>query len=114
MKQPFILTLMSTVTCAATATNKAPENTTPPQSNTPPNILFILCDDMGYGDLGCYGQPFIRTPHIDTMANEGMRFTQAYAGSPVSAPSTVTTLAPACSTIWWRPRFAGSAKRGRN
>lgn len=42
---------------------------------------------MGYGDLGCYGQPFIRTPHIDTMANEGMRFTQAYAGSPVSAPS---------------------------
>ena len=87
MKQPFILTLMSTVTCAATATNKAPENTTPPQSNTSPNILFILCDDMGYGDLGCYGQPFIRTPHIDTMANEGMRFTQAYAGSPVSAPS---------------------------
>ena len=87
MKQPFILTLMSTVACTATATNKSPENTTPPQSNTPPNILFILCDDMGYGDLGCYGQPFIRTPHIDTMANEGMRFTQAYAGSPVSAPS---------------------------
>ena len=87
MKQPFILTLMSTVTCAATATNKAPENTTPPQSNTPPNILFILCDDMGYGDIGCYSQPFIRTPHIDTMANEGMRFTQASAGSPVSAPS---------------------------
>lgn len=52
-----------------------------------PNILFILCDDMGYGDLGCYGQPFIRTPHIDAMAAEGMRFTQAYAGSPVSAPS---------------------------
>ena len=42
---------------------------------------------MGYGDLGCYGQPFIRTPHIDAMASEGMRFTQAYAGSPVSAPS---------------------------
>ena len=57
------------------------------KKNTQPNILFILCDDMGYGDLGCYGQPFIRTPHIDTMANEGMRFTQAYAGSPVSAAS---------------------------
>lgn len=52
-----------------------------------PNILYILCDDMGYGDLGCYGQPYIRTPHIDRMAAEGMRFTQAYAGSPVSAPS---------------------------
>lgn len=57
------------------------------KKNTQPNILFILCDDMGYGDLGCYGQPFIRTPHIDAMADEGMRFTQAYAGSPVSAPS---------------------------
>lgn len=57
------------------------------KKNTPPNILFILCDDMGYGDLACYGQPFIRTPHIDEMARQGTRFTQAYAGSPVSAPS---------------------------
>lgn len=52
-----------------------------------PNIIFIMCDDMGYGDLGCYGQPFIHTPNIDKLAQEGMRFTQAYAGSPVSAPS---------------------------
>lgn len=57
------------------------------QADERPNILFILCDDMGYGDLGCYGQPYIRTPHLDQMAQEGMRFTQAYAGSPVSAPS---------------------------
>jgi arylsulfatase A-like enzyme len=52
-----------------------------------PNIIYIMCDDMGYGDLGCYGQPYISTPNIDRMASEGMRFTQAYAGSPVSAPS---------------------------
>lgn len=52
-----------------------------------PNIIFILCDDMGYGDLACYGQKYISTPNIDRMAGEGMRFTQAYAGSPVSAPS---------------------------
>lgn len=52
-----------------------------------PNILVIMCDDMGYGDLGCYGQPYINTPHLDRMAQEGMLFTQAYAGSPVSAPS---------------------------
>ena len=52
-----------------------------------PNIIFVLCDDMGYGDIGCYGQPYISTPNLDRMANEGMRFTQAYAGSPVSAPS---------------------------
>ena len=62
------------------------------KNNTKPNILFILCDDMGYGDLGCYGQPYIRTPHLDAMASEGMRFTQAYAGSPVSAPSRACLL----------------------
>ena len=52
-----------------------------------PNIIYIMCDDMGYGDLGCYGQQLISTPNLDRMAAEGMRFTQAYAGSPVSAPS---------------------------
>jgi arylsulfatase A-like enzyme len=62
------------------------------QNAQQPNILFILCDDMGYGDLACYGQPFIHTPHIDQMAKEGMRFTQAYAGSPVSAPSRATIM----------------------
>ena len=57
-----------------------------------PNIIFILCDDMGYGDLGCYGQKYINTPNLDRMAQEGMRFTQAYAGSPVSAPSRATIM----------------------
>ena len=59
---------------------------------TKPNIIYIMCDDMGYGDLGCYGQPFIHTPNIDQMAAEGMRFTQAYAGSPVSAPSRASLM----------------------
>ena len=62
------------------------------QKEQRPNIVFILCDDMGYGDLACYGQPYISTPHIDRMAAEGMRFTQAYAGSPVSAPSRATLM----------------------
>lgn len=53
----------------------------------PPNIIFILADDLGYGDLGCYGQQRILTPRIDRMAEEGTRFTQVYAGAPVSAPS---------------------------
>lgn len=52
-----------------------------------PNIIVIMCDDLGYNDVGCYGQRLIETPNIDRMASEGMRFTQAYAGSPVSAPS---------------------------
>lgn len=60
--------------------------------NLKPNIIFILCDDMGYGDLGCYGQKMIDTPNIDRMAEEGMRFTQAYAGSPVSAPSRASLM----------------------
>ena len=57
-----------------------------------PNIIFIMCDDMGYGDLGCYGQPYISTPNIDKLAKNGMRFTQAYAGSPVSAPSRASLM----------------------
>lgn len=52
-----------------------------------PNFIFLLADDLGYGDLGCYGQTKIRTPNIDRMAAEGMRFTQHYAGSAVCAPS---------------------------
>ncbi len=53
----------------------------------PPNIIFIMADDLGYGDLGSYGQTKIRTPYLDQMAREGMRFTQFYAGAPVCAPS---------------------------
>lgn len=52
-----------------------------------PNIVFILADDLGYGDLGCYGQKEIQTPNIDRLAAEGMRFTQFYAGASVCAPS---------------------------
>jgi arylsulfatase A-like enzyme len=57
------------------------------QSNPPPNLIFILADDLGYGELGCYGQQKILTPHLDRMAAEGMRFTQFYAGNTVCAPS---------------------------
>ncbi len=52
-----------------------------------PNIILILADDLGYGDLGSYGQTKIRTPHLDRIAAEGMKFTQHYSGSPVCAPS---------------------------
>jgi arylsulfatase A-like enzyme len=52
-----------------------------------PNIVFILADDLGYGDLGCYGQKRIQTPNLDRLASEGTRFRQCYAGSTVCAPS---------------------------
>ncbi len=53
----------------------------------PPNIVYILADDLGYGELGCYGQKKIRTPNLDRLAAEGMRFTQHYCGNAVCAPS---------------------------
>ena len=52
-----------------------------------PNIIFILADDLGYGDLGCFGQKDIKTPHLDRMAAEGMKLTRHYSGSTVCAPS---------------------------
>ncbi len=52
-----------------------------------PNIIFILTDDMGFGDIGCYGGKFVPTPFIDRMAAEGVRFTQYYSASPISSPS---------------------------
>ncbi|MBN2329418.1 MAG: arylsulfatase [Candidatus Omnitrophica bacterium] len=52
-----------------------------------PNIVFVLADDLGYGDLGCYGQKYVKTPNLDRMAAEGMKFTQFYSGSTVCAPS---------------------------
>ncbi len=59
----------------------------PTEAPKRPNIVFIMADDLGYGDLGCYGQKTIRTPHIDRLAAQGLRFTECYAGSTVCAPS---------------------------
>ncbi len=57
-----------------------------------PNIIFILADDLGYGEIGCFGQKLIETPNIDQLAATGMRFTQHYAGAPVCAPSRCVLL----------------------
>ena len=58
----------------------------------PPNIIFIMADDLGYADLGCYGQQLISTPYLDGMAEKGMRFTRFYAGTTVCAPSRSSLL----------------------
>lgn len=60
--------------------------------NRPPNIIYILADDLGYGDLSCYGQEAFETPQLDRMAREGMRFTQHYAGAPICAPSRASLM----------------------
>ena len=59
-----------------------------------PNIVLIVADDLGYGNLGCFGQEQIQTPRLDQMAAEGLRFTQHYAGSTVCATSVVLPAVP--------------------
>ena len=59
---------------------------------TPPNVIIIMADDQGYQDLGCFGSPKIKTPHIDRMAKEGMRFTDFYSGASVCTPSRAALL----------------------
>ena len=61
-------------------------------SNTQPNILFIYVDDLGFGDLGSYGHPIIKTPNLDKLASEGMRFTNYYAPSALCSPSRAAVL----------------------
>jgi arylsulfatase A-like enzyme len=80
--KPFYLVLLSLTIFTPSCQSEATE-----EPNEPPNIIYILADDLGYGDLGCYGQQIIRTPNIDKLAKEGMLFTDHYAGSSVCAPS---------------------------
>ena len=83
----FIMSALGLIPVTKGVSAALPTSVYDPAQISRPNIIFIMCDDMGYGDLGCYGQQLIETPNLDRMAKEGMRFTQAYAGSPVSAPS---------------------------
>lgn len=71
------------------------------------NVVYILADDLGYGDIGCYGQQKIKTPNIDRLAQEGMQFMHHYAGCTVSAPSRCS-LMTAC--IQAMRRFEGIRK----
>jgi len=62
------------------------------QAGEKPNIIVVLCDDLGYGDLECYGHPHIKTPHLNKLAGEGIRFTSFYSAAPVCSPSRVGLL----------------------
>lgn len=74
-----VLFIFAAVTARSTSADEAGPNR--------PNLIWIMADDLGYGDLGCYGQKVITTPHLDRMAEQGLRFTQFYAGATVCAPS---------------------------
>ncbi|MCC6264738.1 MAG: sulfatase-like hydrolase/transferase, partial [Bryobacterales bacterium] len=84
LRREFLLTV------AGTALHERAHSQGP--SPLRPNIIFILADDLGYGDLGCYGQRQIDTPNLDRLAADGMRFTDAYGGSAVCAPSRCSFL----------------------
>ena len=77
--------------CVLLATLTAPVTQSTTQA-APPNIVFILADDLGYGDLSCFGQTTLKTPHLDRMADEGLKLTRHYAGSTVCAPSRCVLL----------------------
>lgn len=82
MKIPLLMSpLLMTMALFATA-----------RAADPPNVIYILADDLGYGDLGCYGQTHFQTPNIDALAKQGMKFTQHYSGSTVCAPSRCALL----------------------
>jgi len=68
------------------------KNQTLTNTNQKPNVIYILADDLGYGELGCFGQELIETPNIDKLADNGIKFTQHYSGAPVCAPSRCVLL----------------------
>lgn len=83
MNQALVLSgIMAGIGCGQLAQASAPA-----KEKKTPNVVFIIADDLGYGELSCYGQEKFQTPNIDRLALEGMRFTQCYSGTTVSAPS---------------------------
>ena len=90
IKSGYLLTIATTLSVIPSI--KASEEKKATNDYDKPNLIFIMADDLGYGDLACYGQPYINTPNIDSLASQGIRFTQAYSGSPVSAPSRASLM----------------------
>ncbi|MAI30953.1 MAG: N-acetylgalactosamine-6-sulfatase [Rhodopirellula sp.] len=82
-----VLATLLVLACGVCSADEQPDAIEQPLVVTQPNMIFIMADDLGYGDVGCFGQKVIATPRLDQMANEGMKFTQFYAGNTVCAPS---------------------------
>ncbi len=90
MRLPFPYVIL--LACSFLLSSFQVKEKTGASTPTPPNVIFILADDLGYGDLGFLGQQHIQTPALDRLASQGMRFSQHYAGAPVCAPSRSTLL----------------------
>jgi len=83
--RPLLVATAALAAVLLTVSAKAGEKSAPPRPR--PNLIWIMADDLGYGELGCYGQQVVATPRLDQMAAQGLRFTQFYAGATVCAPS---------------------------
>ncbi len=82
-------------------------------ADQPPNVVLIVADDLGYGEVGCYGQKWIQTPNIDKMADEGMKFTRFYCGQAVCAPSRCSLLTGMHQGHAWIRNNGNPAERGK-
>ncbi|NDV81751.1 sulfatase [Bacteroides sp. 51] len=111
MKKPIYLPLLLTglPLISAYSANPQKEN-----KSSKPNIIFILTDDMGYGDIGIYGGNFVPTPHIDQMAQEGIRFEQYYSASPISSPSRAGLLTGMYPAQWNITSYLQTRKGNRD
>jgi len=84
LRRIFTLVIGALLTSSASAASSA--------AGSRPNIIIIFCDDLGWGDLGCYGHPTIRTPNLDRLAAQGLRFTSFYSTAEVCTPSRAALL----------------------
>jgi arylsulfatase A len=90
----LLIRVIAVSACAVSACAPSPDAPSPGLASpgTPPNVIILLADDLGYGDLGSYGHPTIRTPNIDRLAAAGARFTSYYAGAPACTPARAALL----------------------
>src|ERR1044071_9310894 len=86
-RRKFFESVAAGTTLLAGLGSIARTQTSSTKSNLRPNILFILADDLGWGDLSCYGRPDYRTPNLDLLASQGLRFTDAYSASAICTPT---------------------------
>lgn len=101
MARGIILCLLGLLACTPAMTRAA---------SRPPNVLFVLIDDMGYGDLTCYGEKRVHTDQIDRIAAEGIRFTQFYVNSPICSPSRTALLTGQYGARWKITSYLASRK----
>lgn len=109
MKKCLLIPILSTLSLLTFG--QSPSRSTSHEAK--PNILFILIDDMGYADLGCYGNEAVKTPAIDQLAREGIRFTQYYASAPICSPSRVAVFTGQYPPRWGITSYIDSRSKNQ-